>query len=122
MQEIVMQDSSTKVIGYFAYTRDKGAVCEGDSCVIAGSRQAMEGYVKKLAESPPRGLTIKKTRFGEIMTGLQHGAPYSFDDEAYKRFLPLARQEGLDLQEEVPDSGKEGLHLVKVQWVGTRYE
>ena len=53
-----------------------------------------------------------------LEVGLQRGAPYSFDDEAYQRFLPLAQHEGLDLREEIPDSEGEGLHLVKVQWIG----
>lgn len=95
-------------------------ICQGDSCIIAGSQQAMERYVKEVTETPPQGLTIKKTRFGEIMTGIRQGAPYSFDDEAYKRFLPLAQQEGLDLPEETPEPKGKGLHLVRVQCFGTR--
>ena len=117
---ITVQDLSSKVVGYFAYARDRNVVCEGDSCVIAGSQQAMERYVAELTGAPLRGLTIKKTRFREIMLGLQHGAPYSFDEEAYQRFLPLAQHEGLDLREEIPDSQKEGLHLIKVQWIRPR--
>jgi hypothetical protein len=115
-----MATRSTKVIGYFAYTPQRTAICDGDSCVIAGSRRAMERYIRELAGSSPATLTIKKTRFGEIMRGLRLGGPYSFDERAYARFLPLAQEEGIKLREQIPDSKKDGLHLVRVEWRAAR--
>jgi hypothetical protein len=55
----------------------------------------MEVY---LAESDPDGAskaTVKKTRFGEILRGLQLGAAYAFDQESYAMFYPLARDVGI---------------------------
>lgn len=112
-----MADPASKVVGYFAYARDRNVICDGDACVIAGTRQAMEHYVKELAGASARDPTIRKTRFGEIMLGLQHGAPYSFDETAYQRFLPLAQREGMELREQDPAPGREGLHLVRVEWI-----
>ena len=33
------------------------------------------------------------------MQGLQYGAAYAFDEESYICFYPLAREEGLDVQQ-----------------------
>jgi len=57
----------------------------------------MKEYISEI-DSDRRGFrNIKKTRFGEIVRGLQLGGAYAFDEESYSRFYPLAKQEGLDV-------------------------
>ena len=87
-----------KVIGSFAYASRTEVFCTGDAgdaCVIFGSQQVAEDYLKELDPDGWKKNTIKKTRFGEILNGLQLGAAYAFDEESYARFYPLARKEGL---------------------------
>jgi len=94
-----MADQNRKVIGYFAFASPTEVVCTGNACVISGSVRTMKAFVKEI---DPKGLqkrTIKKTLFGEILNGLKLGAAYAFDEEAYKKFYPLARKEGLNVAE-----------------------
>jgi hypothetical protein len=91
-----MQDSYSKVIGFFAYRSRAEVVCaEHGACVIAGSEEAMREYVRELTGLSADGCTIRKTRLGEILDGIAVGAAYAFDKESYSRFLPLARAAGL---------------------------
>ena len=90
--------SSKKVIGWFSYS-DKGTVfCDGDSCIIAGSKELMEEYIRKMScnQNSDERDVIKKTRFEEILKGLEHGAAYSFDKESYSRFFPIMRAKEVD--------------------------
>ncbi|TYT74384.1 hypothetical protein [Desulfobotulus mexicanus] len=94
-----MADRNRKVIGYFAFASPTEVVCTDNACVISGSVGTMKAFLK---EFDPEGLqkhTIKKTLFGEILNGLKLGAAYAFDEESYKKFYPLARQEGLNVAE-----------------------
>jgi hypothetical protein len=94
-----MSIHDTKVIGFFAYASQSEVVCtEGAACVIISSQKTMEKYVKELDPKNSKKHTIKKTRFGEVMRGLKLGAAYAFDEDAYNRFYPLAREVGLDVQ------------------------
>lgn len=90
-----MAHADTKVIGYFAYSSPQAVVCSGKACVISGSEKAMRAYLSEQGASARH--TIRKTRFGEIMQGLSLGAAYGFDEESYRRFLPLGRAAGLAL-------------------------
>jgi hypothetical protein len=91
-----MPERDTKVVGYFAYWSPTQVVCvEVDACVIAGSSGAMEKYLAKLDPLRAPKATVKKTRFGEISSGLHLGAAYAFDKESYARFYPLALEAGL---------------------------
>lgn len=86
-----------KIVGYFAYTNSGTVLCEGESCVIAGSAELMQSYLKRLpSNSNSSKDIIKKTSFGEIMDGLGQGASYAFDEEAYKIFFNLARLNGIN--------------------------
>ena len=91
-----MAQRDSRVIGYFAYLSPTEVVCtDVDACVVSGSGRAMEEY---LAEMYPRRTpvaTVKKTRFGEILRGLELGAAYAFDKESYARFYPLALEAGI---------------------------
>ncbi len=86
-----------KVIGYFAYFPNSNVFCDEDACIIAGSKSKIQSYLQD--NKSPLAPLIKKTTFGEIMHGLDMKAPYAFDEEAYERFLPLARQEGFPIEE-----------------------
>lgn len=91
-----MPQNDTKVIGVFAYRARAEVVCtDVDACVIAGSEEAMRRHFEEVEARSADELTIRKTRFGEIVQGLLAGAAYGFDQEAYSRFFPLARDLGL---------------------------
>ncbi|MFH1282640.1 MAG: hypothetical protein ABII27_03140 [bacterium] len=106
----------SKVIGYFSYFSKTLVFCDGDACIIAGSEQKMREYISKMNSQEVPEYTIKKTRFGEIMAGVNLGAAYCFDEEAYNRFYPLAQKQGLDIDPE-PFLKKTptDLHFVRVQ-------
>ncbi len=112
-----MSIRDTKVIGFFAYASPSEVVCtDGAACVITGSQKSMEAYLKELDPQNIRKHTIKKTRFGEILQGMQLGAAYAFDEDAYKRFYPLAREVGLDVQPaDFKRKKLEGLRFFTVQ-------
>lgn len=93
-----MVDRYGKVIGYFAFVSPTEVVCTGDAgdaCVISSSVRDMKAFITEINPDGQKRHTVKKTRFGEILGGLKLGAAYAFDEESYKKFYPLARQEGL---------------------------
>jgi len=92
---------NSKVIGYFGYSSPTNVICTGEShaCVIAGSEEYLRDYINEITPVGHSKVSIKKTRFGEILKGLYLGAAYAFDVESYTRFYPLARQEGLPVKE-----------------------
>ena len=93
-----MATRDTRVIGYFACLSPIDLICtDTDACVIAGSSDAMAQYLGEVAPDTV-GATIRKTRFADILRGLQLGAAYAFDKESYARFYPLAREAGLVVQ------------------------
>lgn len=90
----------SKVIGYFAYfNSDNKVVCDGDSCVIAGSEDNMLSYLLNTYSKNEikRDVIIKKTRFGEVYQGLMAKGAYSFDREAYERFFAVASKINIDI-------------------------
>ena len=90
-----MSNADSKVIGHFAYSSPQAIVCSGKACVISGSETAMRQYLLEMGAGGKH--TIRKTRFGEIMRGLNLGAAYAFDEESYGRFQPLGKAAGLAL-------------------------
>ena len=108
--------SEGKVIGYLAYVTKLQLICEGDSCIIAGSREKMESYIKQFSAHQNKRVTITKARFGDIKRALQLGASYSFDEDAYSRFHPLAVKAGITAgSEEFTAEAGEGVHFVRVR-------
>lgn len=110
---------SHKIIGYFADTESGMVLCEGEACVIADSALLMQSYLIKaqLIDDKKKSI-IKKTRFSEIMNGLDKGALYAFDKGSYKRFADLAKINRLDFlhSEGMPsDESHTGIPLVIVQ-------
>ena len=91
-----MLDRDTRVIGYFACLSPGHVVCtDVDACVVSGSRRAMEEYLSGIHPRGAHKATVRKTRFGEIVRGLELGAAYGFDQESYARFYPLALDAGI---------------------------
>lgn len=86
-----------KVIGVFAFLSPTEVLCDGVACLIMGSEEKFRKHVIELKLEDLDNHTIKKTRFGEIMKGIELGAEYCFDEEAYNRFYPLAGRNGLNL-------------------------
>ncbi|WP_148300336.1 hypothetical protein [Holophaga foetida] len=112
-----MQVSDTKVIGYFAYRSSVDVICvDVDACLIVDSEEIMNSHVRQnLAEHSGR-LKIKKTRFGEIYTGLMLGAAYSFDEPSYSRFYPLALAAGLSVEKaDFRQAQSSGFHFFTVR-------
>lgn len=112
-----------KVIGHLAYITKTHLICDGDSCIISGSREKMKERLRRTNPQVMNSVTITKARFGDIKRGLQCGAAYSFDEESYGRFYPLADKAGIkvgpeDFSGEPPDGSRSGLHLVRVQKMG----
>ena len=63
-----MKSRHAKTIGYFAYRPGTMyAFCDGDACIIAGSKEALKTYILKLASGKITDYHIKKTRYGEIL-------------------------------------------------------
>lgn len=87
------------IIGYFAVTKRGDVVCDGPACIIAGSYKTLKDYLDRSKVKPPGKVKILKTRFGEIVSGMRMGGAYSFDEEAYGRFLTLAREEGMGFED-----------------------
>jgi hypothetical protein len=112
-----------KVIGFFAY-RERSQVIsvEKDACLIAGSDEAMRQYIRDLTGMLPDKFTIRKTRLGEILDGVSAGAAYAFDEEAYSRFLPLARGAGLPAAEADFEKARlEGRQFFRVRFFRVRH-
>jgi len=102
------------IVGWFA-SEGLGALCDGDACVIAGSRSVLD---KMIARTETRPWRIRTTTYNEILWGLRQGAAYAFDQKAYEVVLPLAQQDGLPLEEQdLSDPGPTGVHLLRVQFV-----
>ncbi len=113
------RDDDTHVIGNFAYTSPMHAICDGDACVTAGSEAGMKRYVEAMVSGSLKGTRIKKTRFGEIMKGLELGAAYAFDEEAYNRFYPLAKKAGLPMTpQDFSGPSPTGMHFVRIPLAG----
>lgn len=95
-----MSRRRSRFVGYFAYASATEVVCNGDACVISGTRRAMEEFISEIDPGGRKARTIKKTTFDEIERGLLHGAAYAFDKVAYRRFYSLARQSGRAIERE----------------------
>jgi hypothetical protein len=110
-----LKRAEDKVIGYLAYKTLREVLCDGDSCIIAGSQSKLREYVKKMYSGGTE-MTIQKVRFGEIKRGLDFGGAYSFDEEAYNRFYPLASKAGINVgKEDFSGPTPTGFHFVRVQ-------
>ncbi len=114
-----MADRNKKVIGYFAFASPTEVVCTKEppyGCLIVGSVGAMKSFLTELDPDGVQRHTIKKTRFGEVLSGLKMGAAYAFDERTYKTFFPLARKEGIPVEEaNFIEMKKKGFQFFTVQ-------
>jgi len=113
-----------KIIGFFAIrTGTANILCDGDACVIGGSRAQLQDYIQNQGDEKPADYTIKKTTYAEISRGMKMGGAYAFDLESYDRFRQLAMLDGENMTEF--NSGNDtniptdALHLMRVQWFNT---
>ena len=99
-----MDDKATRVLGFIG-VRPGGidVVCDGDSCVVAGSERRFRKYLATTMPDEKSTPRITKARYGHVRQAMLLGAAYSFDEESYARFLALAKQDGLDLPPFTPD-------------------
>ncbi len=91
-----IRQNASRVVGYFAALPTAVVLCTGDlnACVIGGTADAVRAYVWELDEANANTFAIRKTRFIDILRGMNRGGAYGFDREAYQRFFPLARGAG----------------------------
>ena len=115
--------SSTRfLIGYIAALQ-LNVLCDGDACIVMGSKFKFRSHLTSNPQTREKDYVLKKAWFDDILTGIQFGAAYAFDEEAYRLFLPLAQRAGLDLKREdfsappPTDLHQPPIHLVRVQWL-----
>jgi len=114
--------SSTRIlIGYIAALQ-LNVLCDGDACIVMGSKFKFRSHLANNPQTHDKDYVLKKAWFDDILTGIQYGAPYAFDEEAFRLFYPLAQRAGLNLPPPdfnvtpPPDLPLPALHLLRVQW------
>ena len=117
--------SSTHIlIGYIAALQ-LNVLCDGNACIVIGSKLKFRSHLANNSQTRDKDYVLKKAWFDDILTGIQYGAPYAFDDEAFRLFYPLAQRAGLNLPPPdfnvtpPPDLPQPALHLLRVQWFPT---
>ena len=91
-------------------------ICDGNAALVAGTKDKLRLYIRQRNPGALEKITIIKARFGDIKRGMNSGAAYSFDEEAYNRFYPLARKSGMDIgPEDFSGETPTGLHFVRIQ-------
>ena len=117
------------LIGYIAQASQYNVLCDGDACVVIGSKFKLKAHLTNnvLPKKHPDDVSsdadyvLKKAWSDDILTGLRMGAAYAFDEEAYHLFYPLAQRAGLALGPEdfsappPPGLSHTPIHLVRVQ-------
>ena len=117
-----MRDTDSKVLGFVASIPGTiNMLCDGDSCIVAGSEKQMQGYITAMSSDPKTKYRITKARYGHVVKAMKLGGAYSFDREAFSRLAPLARQDGIDLVDFTPavrtkQEGR-GIPLMRVTWI-----
>ena len=89
--------SSRILIGHIVQFSLFSVLCDGDACVVFGSRREAKSYMAKHSQISEKKYSIKKAWFEDILRGIQHDAPYAFDEAAYRLFYPRAKRIGLIL-------------------------
>lgn len=116
--------SSRILIGYIAALQ-LDVLCDGDACIVIGSKFKFRSHLAGNPQTRDKEYALKKAWFDDILTGIQYGAAYAFDQEAYRLFYPLAQRAGLALKREdfsappPSDLSQPPIHLVRVQWLPT---
>ncbi len=116
-----MGSKDTKVLGYIAVQPGTiNVLCDGDSCIIAGSERQMIEYIRAFAANPKAVYHISKARYGHVLQAMKMGGAYSFDRESFSRFSPLAHEDGIEIVDFTPDIQHRpdgpAISLMRVQW------
>lgn len=96
-------DRDSRVLGFFAYAGPGEVFGFEDACLIAGSRERLRACLETRPDLARASFTFAKIRFADVHAGLDSGAAYVFDEEAFGRFAPLARAAGIDVAETFPE-------------------
>ena len=105
-------------IGYVA-SDGLQVACEGDACIVVGSRKRMQRILDRFGDRFPGMNIIQATGFGQIARGMEIGEAYCFDEDAYAQFLGPAQRLGMPVADrDFSDPGPMGLHLARVQQFG----
>jgi hypothetical protein len=113
--------SSRILIGYIAALQ-LDVLCDGDACIVMGSKFKFRSHLANNPQTHDKDYVLKKAWFDDILTGIQYGAPYAFDEEAFRLFYPLAQRAGLILPPPAfnvtppPSLPQLALYLLRVQW------
>ena len=107
-------ERDSRVLGFFAYAGPDEVFRFEEACVIAGSRERLQACLATHPKLRDASLTLVKIRFADVHAGLDAGATYAFDAEAFERFAPLARDAGIDVAETFPEGEPGTLSFVKV--------
>jgi hypothetical protein len=116
-----------KVVGYFSHSPRSGVFCDGDACIIAGTESLMYSYIQAMMISgdktmQEKSMVVRKTKLGEILSGLAQGGAYAFDHGSYLKFFSLAKKYELDNFPEPEDffskQSPTGLHFIRIQLSG----
>ena len=102
------------MLGYFAHAGPEEVFRFDDACLIAGSRERLRACLATHPRLRTASLALAKIRFADVHTGLESGAAYAFDEEAFERFAPLARDAGIEVAETFPDHEPGTISFVKV--------
>ena len=84
------------LIGYIAALQ-LNVLCDGDACIVMGSKFKFRSHLAGNPQTHGKDYVLKKAWLDDILTGIQYGAPYAFDEEAFRLFYPLALRAGLNL-------------------------
>ena len=104
----------SRVLGFFAYAGPGEVFRFEEACVVAGSRERLQACLATHPRLRKASLTLAKIRFADVYVGLAAGSSYAFDEEAFERFAPLARDAGIDVAETFPDREPDTFSFVKV--------
>ena len=117
-----MSNKDTTVLGFIAILRGTiNVLCDGDSCIVTGSEKRMKEYIATFATEPKAQYRITKARYGHVLQVMKMGGAYSFDQESFSRFGPLAREDGIDVVDFTPKERERpedpAIPLMRVQWI-----
>ena len=108
-------ERDSRVVGFFAHDGSDEVFRFEEACVVAGSRERLRTCLAIHPKLRNASLTFAKIRFSDVHAGLDNGAAYAFDEEAFERFAPLARDAGIDVAETFPGRDLDAFNFVKIK-------